>query len=281
MTQDPGSRSSEHSRPDLDWQQIANALWLTVVRAEADRETGRPALRRAPDPPWSSPADAEDEEPESEGELVLPAPRQATVAVLHVLTQGLWYHTGLTPERVRVRVPEPGAPNGTWQRPDGAPWPGGEPPVPVLELEARWLHRWAQLVTRPSARGRDTLALLPGVPAERWEREPEPTARERVFRFRATASPSAFKLASRLAAAPLNIPVMEFVQGTHEPQGVADPARAPGHRAAAALHARPGAGLQGALRALPGGRAHLPRARAGAPGARPVGRSIGTPRRTS
>ncbi|MEU0810640.1 hypothetical protein, partial [Streptomyces sp. NPDC005970] len=60
-----------------------------------------------------------------------------------MLNQGLWHHTGLTPERVRVRVPEPGAPNRTWQRPDGAPWPGGEPPVPVLELEARWLHRWA------------------------------------------------------------------------------------------------------------------------------------------
>ncbi|MFD8870234.1 FxSxx-COOH system tetratricopeptide repeat protein [Streptomyces sp. NPDC059590] len=423
MTQDPGGRSSQRGRPDLDWQQIADALWLTVCRAETDREAGRPAPAppsaappaqeppRAPDPPRGSPPDAEDETPEPEGELVLSAPRpvelvgvpapsgeplgqavaadvvtpaprltavspptaeralsralrplrrtspspvanevdeeataeraareglwlpscvpvrerwmdmvlvvdrsssmvvwrrtvdqlvtvlvrtgafrtvsvrrinfdhplpadpagdrsgpvrergggrspvdgipprgkravlvltdgigaawadetgkraltrwarQATVAVLHVLNQGHWHHTGLTPERVRVRVPEPGAPNGTWQRPDGAPWPGGEPPVPVLELEARWLHRWAQLVTRPSARGRDTLALLPGVPAERWEREPEPTARERVFRFRATASPSAFKLASRLAAAPLNIPVMEFVQGMHEPQG--------------------------------------------------------------
>ncbi|MDX3228949.1 FxSxx-COOH system tetratricopeptide repeat protein [Streptomyces sp. ME19-01-6] len=419
MTHDPGGRSTEHGRPDLDWQQIADALWLTVCRAETDREAGRttpappsPAPTageppRAPDPPRGPAPDAEGEDPEPEDKLafsaprpvelvgvtappgetpgraiaadvVTPAPRltavapptaeralsralrpfkrtspspvgveideettaeraareglwlpscvpvrerwmdmvlvvdrsssmvvwrqtvgqlvtvlertgafrtvrvqrinfdhplpaeptdrrdgadrgrspidgipprgrravlvltdgigaawgdetgkralgrwarHATVAVLHVLNQGHWHHTGLMPERVRVRVPEPGAPNGTWHRTDGAPWPGGEPPVPVLELDARWLHRWAQLVTRPSTRGRDTLALLPGVPAERWEREPEPTARDRVFRFRATASPSAFTLASRLAAAPLNIPVMEFVQGMHEPQG--------------------------------------------------------------
>ncbi|MFJ2345420.1 FxSxx-COOH system tetratricopeptide repeat protein, partial [Streptomyces antimycoticus] len=82
-----------------------------------------------------------------------------------------------------------------------------------------WMANWARLVARPSARGEDTMALLPGAPAERWEPEPEPSAWDRVFRFRATASPSAFRLASRLAAAPLNIPVMEFVQGIHQPEG--------------------------------------------------------------
>ncbi|MBL1098768.1 FxSxx-COOH system tetratricopeptide repeat protein [Streptomyces coffeae] len=145
--------------------------------------------------------------------------RSASVAVLHVLHQGRWAHTGVAPERVRVRAPGPGAPNATWAPADGGSWPGGEPPVPVLELDARWLAGWAQLVARPSARGQETLALLPGVPAERWEREPEPSALDRVFRFRTTASPSAFRLASRLAAAPLNIPVMEFVQGIHHPEG--------------------------------------------------------------
>ncbi|AQA15471.1 FxSxx-COOH system tetratricopeptide repeat protein [Streptomyces malaysiensis] len=145
--------------------------------------------------------------------------RHASVAVLHVLRQGRWHHTGVAPERVRVRVPEPGAPNGTWRPADGGSWPDGAPPVPVLELDARWMANWARLVARPSVRGEDTMALLPGVPAERWEPEPEPSAWDRVFRFRATASPSAFRLASRLAAAPLNIPVMEFVQGIHQPEG--------------------------------------------------------------
>ncbi|MFD0449300.1 hypothetical protein ACFQ10_54235 [Streptomyces indonesiensis] len=81
------------------------------------------------------------------------------------------------------------------------------------------MANWARLVARPSARGEDTMAVLPGAPAERWDPEPEPSAWDRVFRFRATASPSAFRLASRLAAAPLNIPVMEFVQGIHQPEG--------------------------------------------------------------
>ncbi|WP_349345305.1 FxSxx-COOH system tetratricopeptide repeat protein [Streptomyces rapamycinicus] len=144
--------------------------------------------------------------------------RHASVAVLHVLRQGRWHHTGVAPERVRVRIPEPGAPNGTWRRADGGSWPGGAPPVPVLELDARWMANWARLVAR-AARGQDTMALLPGAPAERWDPEPEPSAWDRVFRFRATASPSAFRLASRLAAAPLNIPVMEFVQGIHQPEG--------------------------------------------------------------
>ncbi|MGW5696505.1 SAV_2336 N-terminal domain-related protein, partial [Streptomyces asiaticus] len=50
--------------------------------------------------------------------------RHASVAVLHVLQQGRWHHTGVAPERVRVRVPGPGAPNGTWRRADGGSWPG-------------------------------------------------------------------------------------------------------------------------------------------------------------
>ncbi|MEU8827984.1 FxSxx-COOH system tetratricopeptide repeat protein [Streptomyces sp. NPDC048636] len=145
--------------------------------------------------------------------------RRASVAVLHVLRQGRWAHTGVAPERVRVRVPWPGAPNAAWRPADGGRWPGGAPPVPVLELDARWMAGWAQLVARPSAKGQETLALLPGAPAERFEREPEPSALDRVFRFRGSASPSAFRLASRLAAAPLNIPVMEFVQGIHQPEG--------------------------------------------------------------
>ncbi|MDT3400417.1 FxSxx-COOH system tetratricopeptide repeat protein [Streptomyces sp. B1866] len=144
--------------------------------------------------------------------------RSATVAVVHVLPLSHWHRTGAAPDRVRLRVPGPGVPNGAWRRADGTPWPCGEAPVPVLELDAGWLRRWVDLVARPAAGGHDTLALLPGVPAEPWEQEDEQDAWSRVFRFRASASPGAFRLASRLAAAPLNIPVMEFVQGLHTPE---------------------------------------------------------------
>ncbi|MFH8370051.1 FxSxx-COOH system tetratricopeptide repeat protein [Streptomyces sp. NPDC018031] len=148
---------------------------------------------------------------------------RATVAILHVLSQSRWHTTAVAPERVRVRVPHAGAPNGSWTRAEGGRWPGDRPPVPVLEVDAGWLHRWALLATQPSPRGRDTLALLPGVPVDAAPPGPEPSAQDRVFRFRASASPSAFRLAARLAAAPLNIPVMEFVQRTMD-----EPDAAPG-----------------------------------------------------
>ncbi|MGO4427190.1 hypothetical protein AB4Z54_52925, partial [Streptomyces sp. MCAF7] len=86
MTQDPGGRSFVHGRPDLDWQQFADALWLTICSAETDREAGLPAPAppsaappaqeppRALDPPRSSPTGGADEEREPEGDLVLSAP---------------------------------------------------------------------------------------------------------------------------------------------------------------------------------------------------------------
>lgn len=143
--------------------------------------------------------------------------RQATVAFLHVLSQDSWHRTHLEPTRLRVRIPGPAAPNSCWRPGDGGSWPGGRPPVPMLELDARWIHRWARLVTRPTAHEQEILAFLPGVPDDEPEEEAAPTAWERVARFRAGANPAAFRLASRLAAAPLNIQAMEFVQSLHEP----------------------------------------------------------------
>ncbi|RKN12524.1 FxSxx-COOH system tetratricopeptide repeat protein [Streptomyces radicis] len=143
--------------------------------------------------------------------------RRAHVAVLHPLSPARWANTGLVPERIGVRVPGPGAPNAAWRPADGLPWPGGEPPVPLVALDAGWLGRWARMVAEPLPRTREILGLLPGMPMEPWDAEPEPSAVERVHRFRANASPSAFRLASRLAAAPLNRPVMEYVQRLHEP----------------------------------------------------------------
>ncbi|RNF99921.1 hypothetical protein EEJ42_35795, partial [Streptomyces botrytidirepellens] len=51
MTQDPGGRSGEHGPRDLDWQQVADAFWLAVCKAETDRGPGRPAPGPLPAPP--------------------------------------------------------------------------------------------------------------------------------------------------------------------------------------------------------------------------------------
>jgi hypothetical protein len=109
--------------------------------------------------------------------------------------------------------------------------------VPVVELRPTALGRWARLVAAEGGE-RDELAVLWTAP----DRDPRaaavgPLAEEladlvaepqgleadgatgsaqraaaAVRRFRATASPAAYALAQRLAAAPLNLPVMRLLQ---------------------------------------------------------------------
>ncbi|WP_307781846.1 FxSxx-COOH system tetratricopeptide repeat protein [Streptomyces sp. MBT65] len=141
--------------------------------------------------------------------------RHASVAVVHVLAQSAWHRTGLPARLARVRVPGPGAPNGSWQV-RGAVQEDG-PVVPVLELAPSWLARWAQVAAglRPGAQ--ELWVTSPGqfALAEAFPEEASvPNAMERVSRFRADASPAAWELAARLSAIPLNIPTMEFALQT-------------------------------------------------------------------
>ncbi|MDS1269369.1 FxSxx-COOH system tetratricopeptide repeat protein [Lipingzhangella sp. LS1_29] len=102
-------------------------------------------------------------------------------------------------------------------------------PVPVLELDPNQLYRWARFVIRgtaatsyhgPSllARGKvDPAAALLGhgsvsTAGVSGSDTGQPTAAQRVARFRATAGPNAFELAVLLAAVPLSLDVMHVVQ---------------------------------------------------------------------
>ncbi|MDQ0992343.1 FxSxx-COOH system tetratricopeptide repeat protein [Streptomyces sp. V3I7] len=113
-------------------------------------------------------------------------------------------------------------------------------PVPVVELRPKSLGRWARLVAaaggsewhgmaalltgavgdlRAAAVGPVPRALSDIVDDPQAEEAAEPSGVRRakraaamVRRFRATASPAAFTLAQRLAAAPLNLPVMRLLQ---------------------------------------------------------------------
>ncbi|MCP3818655.1 FxSxx-COOH system tetratricopeptide repeat protein [Streptomyces sp. A3M-1-3] len=152
-------------------------------------------------------------------------------AVLSVLPQELWEFTLPTAVRAQLTVPSAAAPNrriGVTHSGAASPLLG-EPsrassavpvPVPLLELTAGSLGRWARLVA--SAGGRHVVAaLLTSIHGDLGARphhrvtlaEPLPgRARETVGRFMAKASPMAFDLARRLAAAPLNLPVMRLIQ---------------------------------------------------------------------
>ncbi|GAB7109280.1 FxSxx-COOH system tetratricopeptide repeat protein [Streptomyces phaeofaciens JCM 4814] len=159
--------------------------------------------------------------------------RAEPVAVLQLPPQRLWFRTGLDVYRMRLRADGPWAPNTAlrWELRTSPLEPvddgrdrAGVMPVPVLELTERSLSGWVGLVTGH----RRGWADMSGLRAHEWKRRadaaravpwiddvPDPASAvppwERVSEYRAAASPTAFGLATRLAAAPLTLPVMAAV----------------------------------------------------------------------
>ena len=156
--------------------------------------------------------------------------RSEPLAVLHLLPQRLWFRTGLDVHRMRLSAALPWAPNDSlqWELRTSPLEPveeasarAGVVPVPVLESTERSLSSWVDLVAGRASGGTE----MSGVRARDWKRRPDAAravpwvqdvpdpdsavpAPERVSEFRAAASPTAFALATRLAAAPLTLPVM-------------------------------------------------------------------------
>lgn len=126
------------------------------------------------------------------------------VSLFHLLPAERWSWTGVSVESRVLRGVRPGTPT----------------PVPVLELEPRHVHRWAELIAgTPGVR---LPVLVPPMNedtddrAEHTGHPPSPT--ERLDRFLATGTSPAIRLAGLLAAAPLTLRVMQAVHGTLVPQ---------------------------------------------------------------
>jgi tetratricopeptide (TPR) repeat protein len=171
--------------------------------------------------------------------------RSASVAVIHLLPQQSWHRTAVNPHRVRLRAPGPASPNRRYVVDPAArrgpldPLPGDWSvaiPIPVLELDREWLAWWARLVADPGTGWRDATVLLASPAAAEAlrelrrqhpdERHSRPsTGRERVLEFRASASPTAVRLAMHLAATPLVPGLIETIQRTMLPES------RPGHLA--------------------------------------------------
>ncbi|GAA2729398.1 FxSxx-COOH system tetratricopeptide repeat protein [Actinocorallia aurantiaca] len=138
------------------------------------------------------------------------------VAIVQPLPERLWWRCSAPVEHVRFTAFASGAPNTLLKvelREDA-----GEPPpgvaIPVLALEPHWLASWASMVANG---GRNVFGAAVFTRDLRSGLRPtaetaDLTAEERVARFRAAASPQAYKLAGYLAAAPLSIPVIRLVQ---------------------------------------------------------------------
>ena len=131
--------------------------------------------------------------------------RRSPTAVATVLPQRMWPGSGISVAAGEVRVPYPGAANSHWQARTGA-----EVPIPVLEISERWFELFGGL-TAAAAGWRRSALLGPPSPGRRITAANPATAADRIARFRSVASPTAFRLACYLSAAPLTLPVMRLV----------------------------------------------------------------------
>jgi len=142
------------------------------------------------------------------------------LVLVNPFPQRHWRSGNLIPRRCQLRPPRPAASTGelTVRFPDALSNPF-DPPVldgslaiPLMELSPRWLRWWAGLLTGPPV-WLDALVHVvdPSVPATPGDLgDDEPVAA--VLQFRRVASPQAFRLATLLAAAPLELPLLHRLQ---------------------------------------------------------------------
>ncbi|MFE7900017.1 SAV_2336 N-terminal domain-related protein [Streptomyces sp. NPDC057424] len=144
------------------------------------------------------------------------------LAVVQPLPEHLWSTTALPAEPGLLTSPATASPTAAlaFTPYDASPPPEGAVPLPVLEPGAPWFAHWAALLADPGgARTPGAVAWLPPAPAPPAEPTPDITTsapEDLVLRFRATASPEAFRLAGHLALAVPSVPVMRLVQRTLE-----------------------------------------------------------------
>jgi DNA-binding SARP family transcriptional activator len=151
--------------------------------------------------------------------------RRTPLAVLQPLPEQLWRDTALPPVPGRLSAPHRAAPSASlaFTPYDGAAprAPEGTAYVPVLEPGPEWLANWAALVAGPGGTPYPgaAAALHRPLPADADDRTDlaRLSAEELVLRFRASASPPAYRLAGHLALGRPDLPVMRLVQAAVEP----------------------------------------------------------------
>jgi len=151
------------------------------------------------------------------------------VAVLQPLPERLWSRTGLRTVRGEFRSTAPGTPTSrlTFTEHRRRPRLRGpdEIAVPVMEIAPAWFGSWAGLLTTGVAGSVPLPAAIATLGTRRHRLHSTGSGRDAaavvaepaVDRFRAAASPDAYRLATLLAAVPLELPVMRLVQATMMP----------------------------------------------------------------
>ncbi|WP_229904846.1 SAV_2336 N-terminal domain-related protein [Lentzea cavernae] len=148
--------------------------------------------------------------------------RSTPVSVLHLLPQWLWGRGSVPLHRANLTVPAAMRPNSRWTYDLPDAWLKGDPqahlrtgavPVPVIELQPRYLKWWARLITaghRGPAAGTVSLATRETTPAP----DGDLSAKEHVGRLRSLASPPAL----RLAAVPAHPEVVKLIRHRFVPE---------------------------------------------------------------
>lgn len=144
--------------------------------------------------------------------------RTMPVSIVHLLPQWVWGRCGLHLRKARLRAGSALHPNSRWNCELSDAWlepgsttPAGSVPVPVLELQPRWLAWWARLITGEEPRATECTVVLA---TEQFVPDEPPetlSPAERVHRFRSVASPLALQLAQLLAAVPVCLDVAKVV----------------------------------------------------------------------
>lgn len=148
--------------------------------------------------------------------------RVMPVSIVHLLPQWLWGRCGLDLHKARLRVAKSFHPNSRWAfdlnddwREPGSTASAGTVPVPVLELQPRWLAWWAKLVTGQHAGTTEGTVVLTTDrirPDETGNSSERLSPAEMVHRFRSVASPTALRLAQLLASVPVHLDVAQLIR---------------------------------------------------------------------
>ncbi|MFE4638966.1 SAV_2336 N-terminal domain-related protein [Streptomyces sp. NPDC056773] len=146
------------------------------------------------------------------------------VAVLNVLPERLWTRGAVQPVPFAVRADRPAAATRSWQRvPMTRRARGGGALIPVVGIASGSLARLVRVVSGDGRWRRLACLRLDAEPGREASyggsygtpgADPGffPDPLEAVERFRASASPTAQRLADHLAAVPLTLPVMNLVR---------------------------------------------------------------------
>jgi len=142
------------------------------------------------------------------------------VAILQTLPSRLWSSSGVAPIVGCLAADSPGVPNSRMAfaglRRRSLKLPSSTVAVPVLEVTEQAVGGWAAFVGGAGGGQLNTFVTITPSAREPGDKPPPnlfPLAPEdRVAAFRATASPSAYRLLSLLAAAPISLGVVRVVQ---------------------------------------------------------------------